>query len=995
MSRTAEPPVPTPTGPAETLPQRPAVSVVTAESLARDLFDFSGLATELASERGRNFRITAPQGERRVLKVTWDEPSRAFVELETRVLGRAAAAGLPVPRLWPSRRGRLLEDMVDELGRRGVARLIDHLDGRHLAEVPKSAPVLGALGAALGRLDALLQDEDDPAADRVFDWDLARTPEITGQRIGAIGDPAQRELLARLMERSDREITNREPALRRGVVHNDANDYNVLVAPADGSALERFEPSRITGLLDFGDLVRTFLVCEPAVAAAYAALDQRDPLAAVCAVAAGYHRELPLEEAEIDVFFAFVLRRLCLSATMSAHQRAREPDNEYLSVSEAAVWRALERFERIHPRFAAWSLRRACGLEPVPGRRRVVAALAASRPAPVLGRALDAASTLVVDFGVATPLLAELEDRDDQREWSRVVDRELARAGASVGWGRYDEARGWYTTSAFQSADSGEARTVHLGVDLFVPPGTPVHAPLAGRVHSTADNDRPLDYGATLVLEHELAARAATEGGEGGATEPVRCYTLWGHLTRDTLARHRPGDPIAAGQEIARVGDLHENGGWAPHLHLQVILDLLDREGDFPGVAAPSQRALWLANSPDPNLLLRLPDAVLGEEPGGDLASPSARDALRHRRANALGPSLSLSHREPLWIVRGEGASPFDHEGRRYVDLVNNVCHVGHANPRVVRAMATQAALLETNTRYLHETVLRYAERLRATLPPPLEVCFFVNSGSEANDLALRLAREHTGRRDVVCLEAAYHGNLTSLIEVSPYKHDGPGGSGTPSHVHKAWLPDPYRGRCRGMEESTAAESYAESVARACAAARAGGGVAAFLSETILSCGGQIVPPSGYLARAYAAVRVAGGVVHRRRGADRLRSRRYAFLGVRDAGRGARHRHPGQTHRQRASARRRGHHARHRRVVRARRHGVLQHLRRQPGVGGGRSRGARRDRRGGTTTTRARARGAATRGAARPAAQLSAGRRRRARPWPLPGHRAGARPRYP
>ncbi|HUP25978.1 MAG TPA: phosphotransferase, partial [Thermoanaerobaculia bacterium] len=679
------------------------MSQATAESLARELFSFTGVATELASERGRNFCITAPHGERRVLKVTWDEPSRAFVALETRVLERAAAAGLPVPRLWPSRKGRLLEDVADELGRAGVARLIDHLDGRHLAEVPKSAPVLGAMGAALGRLDALLQDENDPAADRVFDWDLARAPEVTRERIGAIGDPARRELLARLMERSDREITAREPALRRGVVHNDANDYTVLVAPADGSALERFEPSRISGLLDFGDLVRTFLVCEPAVAAAYAALDQREPLAAVGAVAAGYHRELPLEEAEIDVLFAFVIRRLCLSATMSAHQRAREPDNEYLSVSEAAVWRALERFERIHPRFAAWSLRHACGLEPLARRRHAVAALAASLPAPVLGRALDASNTRVLDFGVASPLLTELDDRDDQRAWTRAIDRRLAERGAAVGWGRWDEPRGWYTTPAFQSADGGEARTVHLGVDLFVPPGTPIHAPLPGRVHSTADTERPLDYGATLVLEHELEPAPADDGESEG--EPVRVYTLWGHLTRDSLA-HRPGDAIAAGQEIARVGDLHENGGWAPHLHLQVVLDLLDHEGDFPGVAAPSERALWLANSPDPNLLLRLPASALGEEPGGAEASPSARDALRHRRASVLGPSLSLSYREPLWIVRGEGAALFDHEGRRYVDLVNNVCHVGHAHPRVLRAMARQAALLETNTRYLHELVL-------------------------------------------------------------------------------------------------------------------------------------------------------------------------------------------------------------------------------------------------------------------------------------------------
>ena len=113
-------------------------------------------------------------------------------------------------------------------------------------------------------------------------------------------------------------------------------------------------------------------------------------------------------------------------------------------------------------------------------------------------------------------------------------------------------------------------------------------------------------------------------------------------------------------------------------------------------------------------------------------------------------------------------------QGRAYLDAVNNVPHVGHNHPHVVRAGQRQMAVLNTNTRYLHHNLVRYAERLTATMPDPLNVCFFVCSGSEANDLALRLARTHTGQHDVIILEGAYHGNLTSLIEISPYKYNGP-----------------------------------------------------------------------------------------------------------------------------------------------------------------------------------------------------------------------------
>ncbi|RMF64820.1 MAG: aminotransferase class III-fold pyridoxal phosphate-dependent enzyme, partial [Bacteroidetes bacterium] len=228
-------------------------------------------------------------------------------------------------------------------------------------------------------------------------------------------------------------------------------------------------------------------------------------------------------------------------------------------------------------------------------------------------------------------------------------------------------------------------------------------------------------------------------------------------------------------------------------------------------------------------------------------------------RARHLGPSLSLSYRTPLKIVRGEGAYLFDETGRAYLDCVNNVCHVGHAHPRVVEAACRQMAVLNTNTRYLHDHLVDYAVRLTETLPEPLRVCFFVNSGSEANDLALRLARAHTGGTDVVVLDGAYHGNLSSLIDLSPYKFNGPGGAGAPPHTHVAPMPDPYRGPYR-RDDPSAGAKYAAHVAEAVETVRASGRrLAAFFAEPILSCGGQIVPPEGFFRDAYAHVRAGGG----------------------------------------------------------------------------------------------------------------------------------------
>ncbi|HCP99233.1 MAG TPA: alanine--glyoxylate aminotransferase, partial [Candidatus Latescibacteria bacterium] len=198
--------------------------------------------------------------------------------------------------------------------------------------------------------------------------------------------------------------------------------------------------------------------------------------------------------------------------------------------------------------------------------------------------------------------------------------------------------------------------------------------------------------------------------------------------------------------------------------------------------------------------------------------------------------------------------------GRAYLDAVNNVPHVGHSHPRIVRAGQRQMAVLNTNTRYLHDHLVNYAEQLCATMPDPLKVCFFVNSGSEANDLALRLARHYTGQQETLILEGAYHGNLSSLIDLSPYKFDGPGGLGVPAHVHKLPMPDPYRGLYKGYGEETGilyADHVREKIDELTSRDRR---VCAFIAESLLGCGGQIVLPSGYFAEAFKHVRAAGGV---------------------------------------------------------------------------------------------------------------------------------------
>jgi peptidoglycan LD-endopeptidase LytH len=195
------------------------------------------------------------------------------------------------------------------------------------------------------------------------------------------------------------------------------------------------------------------------------------------------------------------------------------------------------------------------------------------------------------DFTAASTDLIHL-DINDVSGFTDYLFSRIAAAGVPVGIGRYDEDRVLYRHSPLFDGEA-ERRSVHLGLDFFVVEGTEVRAPLPATVHSLADNSGLGDYGPTVILAHRV----------GG----VPFFTLYGHLGRDVLCTLSAGQEIAPGESFGSVGGVHENGSWPPHLHFQIIADLLGRSGDFPGVAAPSERERYLALCPDPNLMLQVP----------------------------------------------------------------------------------------------------------------------------------------------------------------------------------------------------------------------------------------------------------------------------------------------------------------------------------------------------------------------------------------------------
>ncbi|NIP79359.1 MAG: aminotransferase class III-fold pyridoxal phosphate-dependent enzyme, partial [Gemmatimonadetes bacterium] len=434
-----------------------------AARIARTLWGVTGEVRELPSERDRNFLLETEDG-RRVLKVARRGEERGLIEAQNALLHRLTGAVVRYrfPRVVPSLAGRAIET-VEAGGVRHLARLVAWVPGVPLAEVgDRPAALLGDLGRLLGTVDRVLAGLEPPALDRDFYWDPAGGAALVTTHLDALPE-ARRAAVARRIEAVRRVVEPRGARLRRGVIHGDGNDWNVLVEPGAPAG------PRVTGLLDFGDAVRSWYAAEPAIAAAYAMMGADDPVAVAALVVAGYQAEHPLTRPELEAVWPLIGLRLAMSVTIAAIQRSQRPDDAYLTVSEEEAWSLLERLEGVDP--------------------------------------------------------------------DHATERIMGAAG------------------------------------------------------------------------------------------------------------------------------------------------------------------------------------------------PGSVPALLERRRARIGPSLSVSYDRPLHIVRGWMQHLYDADGEEYLDCVNNVAHVGHAHPGVSDALSRQAALLNTNTRYLHENLLRLAEDLAGRLPDPLEVCYFVNSG--------------------------------------------------------------------------------------------------------------------------------------------------------------------------------------------------------------------------------------------------------------------------
>ncbi|TGD88487.1 aminotransferase [Mycolicibacterium sp. CH28] len=776
---------------AEALPA-PAVTAAQARDIAKSHFGVDADVTALGSQQDANFLLHRPGGEPvGVLKIA--NPAFSRIELQAQDAAAAyicqteagvrAATNVELSGVPP------IAELRDDDGTVLYARIISYLPGGTMSGEHYVTPArAAALGGLAGRTVRALAGFEHPGVDRVLQWDLRhaqRTVEVLAEHVG---DANKRQAVEAAAEAAWRVVADLADDLPVQVIHGDITDDNVVCSsPETGQVPD--------GIIDLGDLTRSWTVGELAVAVSSLLRHEGGEPAATLPAIAAFHAVRPLGSAEIEALWPLVVLRAAVLVVSGIHQAAIDADNAYAAEALDYEWQIFERATEVPIEVMTAQIREALG------------GTHTSEP-PVA----DAALIGGLVRGAVTRLDLSIEsDAMDGGRWldpgyEDALAAEALTDGAVAVVTTFGQPR--LTRSAPLSAQS--PATVGTGVDLWPAAPMPLTAPWAGVVETA---------GADIIALTCTAGTVQVRGALSGVGLNV-------------------GDAVTAGAALGTA----DGRVWIQFRRQPAAAPV-------PDFVRPEYAAGWLSLVEDPSVLV-------GLSPVPPTADDS--EALWRRRSHSFASVQEHYYLNPPRIERGWREHMLATDARSYVDMVNNVAILGHGHPVLADAVARQWRRLNTNSRFNYSSVVELSDRLAATLPDPLDTVFLVNSGSEAGDLALRLAMATTGRHDVVAVAEAYHGWTYATDAVSTSVADNPNALATrPDWVHTVPSPNAYRGEHRGP---SAARYAPEAVSIIESLVAQGRSPAAFICEPFYGNAGGMALPDGYLKAVYAAVRAAGGL---------------------------------------------------------------------------------------------------------------------------------------
>lgn len=764
----------------------PQVSEAQALQWLAEHYGLSGTLQALGSQQDLNYRVDSARG-RFVLKVCRGD--YALVELQAQHAGLkhlAEHSAIKVPRVIAANNG---EDLLS-LQTNGEAvhvRLLEYIDGQPLTDFDHlSQDVVAGFGRLCGEMDLALAGFDHPGLERTLQWDARHANALISHLLPVITDAQQRGVISAAAEQAERRLQPLLDKLPVQAIHMDITDDNVVWAR---DAQRHWQ---LQGVIDFGDLVRTWRITDLSVTCA-ALLHHADgnPFVILPAVQA-YHAVNPLQYEELQALWPLIVARAAVLVLSGEQQVSIDPTNTYSRDNLSHEWEIFRVATSVPQALMEAAILTAVDQSLASDEKTDVAPLLPG----LVGREFA-----LIDLGVLSPHF-------EAGNWEQQgIDQRLLTEAAAV-HGLAATRYGQYRLSRTRPDSATEPDTFPLHVELRVPAGAEVQAPFAGVLKQAANGALQLD----------------------GPQFSVR---LWG--VTPVLEQ---GVAVDQGQKLGAVtGPL-------------LVQMCRGAEFDAPLFCTPSRASAWQALCPSPAMLLGL---ACDAEPELDAKT------LLERRDASFARTQKHYYVDPPRIERGWRNHLIDMHGRSYLDMLNNVAVLGHGHPRMAAVAARQWSLLNTNSRFNYAAVAEFSERLLKLAPKGMDRVFLVNSGSEANDLAIRLAWAYSGGRDMISVLEAYHGWTIGADAVSTSIADNPKAlESRPDWVHPVPAPNTYRGEFRGADS---APDYVRSVEHHLQKlAEQKRQLAGFICEPVYGNAGGISLPPGYLPQVYEKVRAQGGV---------------------------------------------------------------------------------------------------------------------------------------
>ena len=777
------------------------------------------LLKKFNSERDKNFLIKLNNSTSFVLKISNPEESKDLLLMQDFILDNLSKR-TSIKSFIPKKIHKTIFTYPDLLGRLCHVRILFFVEGDMYALVKHNESLEKSLGAMLGNLSSELKNLNKPAAFRNFEWDPSNV--LWLKKDLNLFNGAKKNILINNINEHNFFVQNNKKKLRYSLTHGDANNYNLVV-----------KKNKVVALLDYGDMIYAPTINDLAIALSYALMNKSDLYSSLVNIVTAYHDKFKISFDEIFSLMTLVKARLSITVIMAEKQKKKFPNNNYLSISENDAWKLLYKLDNINPYLLIFLIRNFCHYQITKNYDKIINFFTKNLFNSVLDFDLNKINKSIINLDSKSIFTKNYIH--EPISLTKKINKFLQKNNSHIGIGLYQEIRNVYQGDNYLSQlNPHRKRNIHMGIDIFAKAGENIRAPMGGKVFILKNNAFEYDYGPTIILEHKI-------------DRLTKFYTIYGHLSKKCLKNLSLGQKVKRGEVIAQIGNYPINGNWPPHLHFQIAIDIMGEKNNFPGVAEDVLLSLWTKISPDPNLILNIPKTFFNNN--------LLTDKVLSKRQSLVGKNLSISYKKPLQMLEAKNQYFYDDRGREYLDCVNNISHVGHSHPHVHEALIKQNSELNTNTRYLYKIMNDYSEKLLSKFPKKLDTVFFVCTGSEANDLAYRIAQTYTGSKDVLVMENAYHGHTNSLIDLSPYKYNGRGGLGKKNYVHVASMPDGMRGMWKFSDENwlnkyinqvqeTVDNIYENKKTLSC-----------FFVESILGCGGQFILPKNYLKEIFNIVK--------------------------------------------------------------------------------------------------------------------------------------------